>query len=426
MLNKLFLILVLISFVWGNTLPTVSSIEFKGHKITKDYIIQREIQHPLDIPLDSSLADQDKDRLLNLGIFADVSWNMVPLEDLTVILQYNLVESSLRILPAASPTYEEEYGWSFGGMLMIRNFREKNENLTLAGSTGARESYFLSFNNPWIMGDHVSLRFMTGRSNTIHPFLNYEQNTLTSEIIMGRYFGYKHKASIGFELERKTFTSSIDTLVYFSINPLGSYSFDTRDVYRDPSKGLLITQGFFSILDLEKEMNNFWWIQSYSIYHTINKSDKKLTAAFNMSFLTTFGEIDEVFVSWLGGAQNVRGWSIPTNDIYSNTNNKFRFGNHSAVFSAELRQTIIPTQVFKTELMEWKQEYGLSLVGFLDVGYTSREKEDLFSYLPMVGTGFGIRIPFPMVGTFGLDYGWGYRNGSFIDQALHLVVGQKF
>ena len=122
MLNKLFSILVFASSLWGNNLPTVSSIEFKGHKITKDYIIQREIHHPLDIPLDSSLADQDKDRLLNLGIFADVSWNMVPLEDLTVILQYNLVESSLRILPAVSPTYEEEYGWSFGGMLMIRNF----------------------------------------------------------------------------------------------------------------------------------------------------------------------------------------------------------------------------------------------------------------------------------------------------------------
>jgi outer membrane protein assembly factor BamA len=426
MLNKLFSILVFASFLWGNSLPTVPSIEFKGHKITKDYIIQREIHHPLDISLDSSLADQDKDRLSNLGIFADVSWNMVPLEDLTVILQYNLIESSLRTLPAVSPTYEEEYGWSFGGMLMIRNFRGKNENLTLAGSTGARKAYFLSFNNPWIMGDHVSLRFMTGKSNTIHPFLDYEQNTLTSEIIMGRYFGYNHKASLGFELERKTFTSNIDTLEYLSINPMGSYSYDTRDVYRDPSKGLLITQGFFSILDLEKEMNNFWWVQSYSVYHTLNKSNKKLTAGFNMSFLTTFGEIDEVFVSWLGGAQNVRGWSIPTNDIYSNINNKFRFGNHTAVFSAELRQTIIPTKVFATELMDWKQEYGLTLVGFLDVGYTSRKKEDLFSYLPMIGTGFGFRIPFPMAGTVGLDYGWGYRNGSFIDQALHLVVGQKF
>ena len=76
------------------------------------------------------------------------------------------------------------------------------------------------------MGDHVSLRFMTGRSNTIHPFLDYEQNTITSEIIMGRYFGYKHKASIGFELEQKTFTGNIDTLEYLSINPMGSYSYD--------------------------------------------------------------------------------------------------------------------------------------------------------------------------------------------------------
>lgn len=426
MLYKLFLTLIFLSSIWASNPPIVSSIEFKGHKITQDYIIEREIHHQLDIPLDSALADQDKDRLLNLGIFADVSWNIIPLEDLTIILQYNLIESSLRILPAASPAYEEEYGWSFGGMLMIRNFRGKNENLTLAGSTGARKSYFLAFNNPWIIGDHVSLRFMAGQSNTNHPFLDYEQNTVTSEIIFGRYFGYRHKANIGFELERKTFSGSIDTLEYLSINPLGSYSFDTRDVYRDPSKGILITQGFFSILDLEKEMNNFWWVQSYSIYHTINKSIRKLTAAFNISFLTSFGDIDEVFISWLGGAQNVRGWSIPTNSIYSNLDNKFRFGNHSAVFSAELRKTIIPTKVFTTDLMDWKQEYGLAVVGFFDVGYTSREKADLFHHLPMIGTGFGIRVPFPMVGMVGLDYGWGYRNGDFIDQALHLVVGQKF
>jgi Outer membrane protein/protective antigen OMA87 len=144
MLYKLFLILIFVSSIWANNQPIVSSIEFKGHKITKDYIIEREIQHLLDVPLDSSLANDDKDRLLNLGIFADVSWAIVPLQDLTIILQYNLIESSLRILPAASPAYEEEYGWSFGGMLMVRNFRGKNENLTIAGSTGARESYFLS------------------------------------------------------------------------------------------------------------------------------------------------------------------------------------------------------------------------------------------------------------------------------------------
>ena len=426
MLYRLFSTLLFMSLVWPNKLPIVSSIEFKGHKITKDYIIKREIHHQLDVPLDSVLANEDKDRLSNLGIFADISWNIVPLEDLTVILEYILIESSLRILPAGGPAYEEEYGWSFGGMLMVRNFRGKNENVTLAGSTGARQSYFLSFNNPWIMGDHVSLRFMSGKSNTNHPFLDYEQNTVTSEIIMGRYFGYKHKTSIGFELERKSFTSIVDTLEYLSINPMGSYSYDTRDVYRDPSRGILISQGFFSIIDLNRNKTNLWWVQSYSAYHTLNKSIKKLTAAFNISFLTTFGNVNEVFISWLGGIENVRGWSIPTKSIYKNVDNKFRFGNHSAVFSSELRQTIIPTKVLSNELMNWKQEYGLTLIGFLDLGFTSRIKEDLFNNLPMIGMGFGFRIPFPMIGTVGLDYGWGYRHGNFIDQALHLTVGQKF
>ena len=142
--------------------------------------------------------------------------------------------------------------------------------------------------------------------------------------------------------------------------------------------------------------------------------------------MTTFGNVDEVFISWLGGIENVRGWSIPTKSIYKNVDNKFRFGNHSAVFSSELRQTIIPTKVLSNELMNWKQEYGLTLIGFLDLGFTSRIKEDLFNNLPMIGMGFGFRIPFPMIGTVGLDYGWGYRHANFIDQALHLTVGQKF
>ena len=86
MLYKLFFILIFVSSIWANNQPIVSSIEFKGHKITKDYIIEREIQHLLDVPLDSSLANEDKDRLLNLGIFADVSWMIVPLEDLTLSL----------------------------------------------------------------------------------------------------------------------------------------------------------------------------------------------------------------------------------------------------------------------------------------------------------------------------------------------------
>ena len=127
-----------------------------------------------------------------------------------------------------------------------------------------------------------------------------------------------------------------------------------------------------------------------------------MTAGFNFSFLTSFGDIDEVFITWFGGSQNVRGWSIPNQSIYSNADTKFRFGNHSAVFSTELRQTIIPTKLFKTQLIDWKQEYGLTLIGFFDIWYTSRNNKDLFNESPMIGTGIGFRVPFPMIGTVGI------------------------
>ena len=68
----------------------------------------------------------------------------------------------------------------------------------------------------------------------------------------------------------------------------------------------------------------------------------------------------------------------------------------------------------------------MSAFAFLDVGFISRERKEIFSGLPMAGIGFGFRIPAPMIGTIGLDYGWGYRDGQFVDQELHLAIGQKF
>ena len=426
MIHRLLLICLSVPSVWADQQPIVSAIEFKGHLITKDYIIEREIQHLIDVPLDSVVAREDRDRLYNLGIFADVTWRAIPLEDLTVILEYKVIETSLRILPAGGPAYEEEYGWSLGGMLRINNFRGKNEKFTLGGSTGARRAYFFTFNNPWIAGDHVSLDVTSGKSITAHPFLPYERNVTSAEINLGRYFGYNHKVRVGFEWEKKIFSNEEDTLEYYYIAPQGSYIYDTRDIYRDPSKGILIVQGFYSHVEFDSDKQNLWWSQSYSFYHSLDKRKRKLTAAFNVSYLTAFGDVDEVWISWLGGMKTVRGWSIPNSTIYTNVDFSYRFGNHFAIISTELRQTIIPTSVFTTDLFNWKQEYGLSAIAFVDVGFINRERKKLFGELPMAGIGFGFRIPAPMIGTIGFDYGWGYRDGQFIDQVLHLVIGQKF
>ena len=72
----------------------VSEVTHSGNSFTKDYVITREIQHPINTPLDSSIAIQDRNRLINLGIFAEVKWKAVPLQDFSYRLEYQIIENS--------------------------------------------------------------------------------------------------------------------------------------------------------------------------------------------------------------------------------------------------------------------------------------------------------------------------------------------
>lgn len=128
----------------------VSSIDIRGHQNTREYIIEREIQHPLRVALDSSIAQTDRDRIENLGIFSTVTWQAVPLEDGTVKLRYHVIEST-RFFPIFSPSYEEETGWSFVFGGFINNFRGRNESLTIGGMIGGVDAYGFDFNNPWVL-----------------------------------------------------------------------------------------------------------------------------------------------------------------------------------------------------------------------------------------------------------------------------------
>jgi len=92
----------------GAYYPIISSIEFYGNTKTMDFVIVREIQHSLNVPLDSIIAEADRDRLDNLGIFSEVSWRVVPLEDGTGILSFIITESIQKTPPAALPAYDEK------------------------------------------------------------------------------------------------------------------------------------------------------------------------------------------------------------------------------------------------------------------------------------------------------------------------------
>ena len=187
----------------------VSEIVHRGNTLTKDFIIEREIQHPVDVPLDSTIVIQDRNRLINLGIFADIQWNAIPLDQHRVRLEYVIIENDRffggRFLGGPSPAYDEKTGWSYGAGGVFKNFRGRNETLGGGFMLGGRNTFGISYLNPWVTGDHVSLNGDMAISDFQHPFLPYEVNIHTIEMNVGRYFGYERKVSLGFELEDMDF-----------------------------------------------------------------------------------------------------------------------------------------------------------------------------------------------------------------------------
>ncbi|HIA23671.1 MAG TPA: hypothetical protein EYN76_04620 [Candidatus Marinimicrobia bacterium] len=408
----------IVLFIVMTTIPfaqIISSIDIRGHQHTKEYVIKREIQHPLNVQLDSTLAQADRTRIENLGIYSMVTWQAVPLEDGSVKLRYHVIESS-RFFPMLAPSYEEDTGWSilFGGI--FKNFRGRNESLTIGGLIGGVDAYGFDFNNPWIFGDHVSLSLEVGKHFSNHVFLPYERQVSTFEINIGRYFGYEKRINVGLEYEKKDFIGDSTTIEYYYFAPQGSFAYDTRDIYTDPSKGIYIFHSaqYYKYLDMES--GSLFWTQSYSAFASPIKGNRKTTVGANLTLNSTHGDLyKEMFMYGLGGGYSVRGWKIETRKLYEQDKQPYRFGYYSAVSSLEIRQTIIPRFAIEqpSPFGPVKSELGLQAVLFIDSGVAGDNWHDLSKASPMYGVGLGVRIPAALA-------------GAAVESSFHFSVGQKF
>ena len=419
----LFLFLVS-SILFGNNAhnPIISIIEIRGNIKTHDYIIEREIVHPLDHPLDSAIVIEDRNRLDNLGLFSETTWQVVPLENGTAKLSYVVVESIHRIPPLVFPNYQEDTGWSLTGFGLINNFRGKNQTLAIGGSIGGLDTYGFTFTDPWMFGDHVSYSLNMGRTLFDHRFLDRKLDVNSIYINLGKWYGTKIKTSIGIEVETKKLFNDIDEDEFFYIGATGNLKYDTRDIYWNPGEGILFSQDIYHREGIEpQDWRIMLWSQSYSWYMKINQRGKKRVLAFNTTLKRKLGNKDDLWLDYFGNSSTIRGWSLPEPDLYYSFKESFRFGHESVLMSMELRQELIPKHATPLGI-----EFGLVAVIFSDMGLIADDWSALVNQLPMHGAGVGIRIPFPMVGVIRVDYGYGYRDGVWNSGSIHWGIGQKF
>jgi outer membrane protein assembly factor BamA len=402
--------------------PIISDIVVEGHKITKEYVIRREIHHPVNVPYDSVLAEEDRNRIDNLGIFSTVEVMLLPDKEGAQILSYKVVES-WRIFPGPIIMYEEESGWSFGGILVLKNFRGRNEDLSVYATFGRKEVGGFGFNDPWIMGDHVSFRGHMYYNLSDHLFLPHEYRELDLETTIGRYFGYQWKVWGTVSVEKRwiDFFSEVEQDVehqYFQTK--FQLIYDTRNIYQDPSEGIYIDTQLRPEFGLNDDSPNITELYfTARAYKLLIPGKKKWVAGLSLSFHNYYGESIPYKTLSVGGAESVRGWEVLDSTLYAGES--FRSGLNTYFFSAELRQTLIPKR-----LTSFGTEFGLILAEFFDVGAADDNFSHMISEDPIIGTGIGLRFFIPGNMLFRVDYGIGYHDNEWRIPQWHISVGHKF
>ncbi|MAJ86409.1 MAG: hypothetical protein CL687_05595 [Candidatus Pelagibacter sp.] len=414
-----------VSFSNSVYLPYIEKIEIKGNTKTLDYVIRREIKHEVLNLLDSLVAEQDRERIENLRIFSEVTWKTIPLDSENFKLVFFVVESIQNLPPSILPTYDEKTGWSLNAGVLFTNLKGRNQSLSFNLSVGGKDTYGLIFSDPWILGDHVSLRSEIDKSIYRHNFLDYNVEKDKVRLDFGKWFGENIKTLIGFSIESIKFKNeSLSTILksnYLSINPVIKY--DTRNIYWNPTKGILWSNLFNSNRGIinKNRFVNYSWKQSLSLYHEVVKLEKKLIITFNGTYNFFWGEKDEIWLNYLGDSFTVRGWPLISQSSYGSESNEFRFGYELLYGSVELRKEIIPKKI-----TNYGTQIGLLGVLFIDVGSISYNILNLNETPKIIGSGMGIRIPFPMLHVIRFDLGWGYRNGKWNKGTLHWGVSHKF
>ena len=420
--HGLFLFLLLLPFLKSQNLENavVSKIIIEGNKKTKDFILLREIHHQLHEPVDTVKILNDKNRIENLGIFSGVDWELLPLDNGTLILKYIVKESIQKTPPTIFPTYNESKGWSLNALWVFNNFRGQNQLLALSGSVGGEDTYGISFKDPWILNDHISFSFNIMRNLYKNRFLNSDVELKSMRIGVGKWFKDKIKTELSLASESKIFKLEQEIAQYKYIHAYSNIRYDTRDIFWNPRRGFLISNSFEYLRGYDfKIFHTLIWNQSLSFYKKLNNIQKNAVIALNGVIQKKFGYKDRFFQNYIGSSNTIRGWQLPDSTTYRLE--PFRIGHEYLQTSIEYRYEIIPKYVTSVGI-----ESGLGIVCYTDAGFII--KNGYLKHLEsiLLGLGFGIRIPFPIVRVVRFDFGLGIIDNKIKSKSFHFGIGQKF
>jgi outer membrane protein insertion porin family len=394
----------------------VGKIDIRGNTKTKDVVVRRELRVYPGQKFDGDKIGRSKERLYNLGLFEDISFDTEPTSDPNV--------QNLTVNVKETKTGQFSFGGGYSSVDFLvgfveveqRNFDIMNfpsfqgagQDLVIRGEIGmVRQNYNLSWTDPWFAGMPFSLGF--DLYNTTHKQRTdigwpYNESRIGGDVRLGKELTDYLRAGVTYRLEQVDINSVVDNASQDLKNEegrsnissiLGELTYDRRDNVFNPTRGFIINGTMASAGGfLLGDKNYIKGTGMAAIYHTFFKKFV-LEVKGRGGLASPFGKTDEVPIYerfFAGGANTIRGYrerSVSPRDPGSNE----PIGGEAVLMAnAELTFPIYE-KVLKGAI-------------FYDVGNVWRHTSDFSvggNYRQ--GVGVGVRVKTPL-GPFKLDYGY--------------------
>ena len=410
----------------------IDLIKIQGNEKTKNYIILREIKQKINEELNEENITKDKNRIYNLGLFSSV--------DIQVIENTYLVTVSeiWYIWPFPIIEYDDNEEFSYGGGFIHNNFRGRNENVASGMTIGNVEEYFLWYKNPWISGDHNSIEIGIYDESLNHHTYNIIEKNKGIFLEGGFYRGYENKFNSSIYYENKSIQNvdiidtnkdSLDSKYLYQTNfdyigLVFNYIYDTRDIYIDPSFGILFDIELNNTFGLNELANIYSVKGSFNIYKSLYEDYLNPVFRYRLLSKIQYSKKDlPIFrKDYIGGSRYVRGYypnpsencrqnsCVLGDDLIDNPKGLIEVDNF-IINTFEIQNTIIERKEYKDKI-----EIGIDFILFADlgIGYNMENRKNILNN-SLFGYGAGLRIFF-MGAVIKLDYAFS-RHGI---SRLHL------
>ena len=386
----------------------VKQIIFVGNNKTKEIILRREIKSKIGEPLNLTLLEEDKNRLLNLRLFSRVE--IQPLKADGGIALLFLVAEQWYIFPYPI-FYNNERDWgklSYGAGLVYQNFR--GMNTTVAGSfwLGYNPGMNFYYMNPWIWRSKqlfLKLSFSLDKIRNKSPLYDeFDENYLGISCSLGKRFGYHTylTSHLGYKrvhvpdgFERATASQTTnDNHPYMGL----SFRYDNRDLMQYAMNGWFVK--FYGTRSFDfGRIDYFTYGADIRRYNPLFGG---LSVATRLAVDMSYGFMPVYEHKYIGYLHRIRGHF----DAVREGLNRF-MGN------IELRFPIIKVRHFDMGEMDFafgsyghNLPFGISGGLFYDTGVVWDQGRYLTQDDFLSGFGLGLHFHVPYVDLLRVEYSW--------------------